>query len=391
MPLWCECPGCNEVVNMDNNLTPDDLGFGGIQRRCPKWECQKDCRLVHLDVVLADNVVQWGSGIGSVACTALVFVVAAEVVPVLVVGGIVIGVIGGVNDAVHGNARGDWWRCASGIFTAATSVAGGVSGWLKNAEKMKHVSWVKAGKNAKQAASIAAKAGASAEEAARAARMTEKVAKVSKIAEKASKHSKVAKVVSGGISTVQHGVATMEGISKGDPKKATLGLASACLSGVATTCDTFVPIADEPWERVGKKAKDAANDRQAVMALAQSTRAGGQNAPQVIAGKEIKSLRKGAELAKKALEESAETIQTTMEGISKGDRQKAALGLASACLSGGATCCDSVGKNGKDAAKASEESAQTIQEAMESLETMGDEDFADLEMKVNCKAFSVLR
>ena len=60
-------------------------------------------------------------------------------------------------------------------------------------------------------------------------------------------------------------------------------------------------------------------------------------------------------------------------------------------MSGGATCCDSVGKNGKDAAKASEESAQTIQEAMESLETMGDEDFADHEMKVNCKAFSVLR
>ena len=356
---------------MDNDLTEDDLGFGGIQRRCPK--CQKEYRLVRLDVVLAEDAVSWGSTIGSAVCAGLGFVVAAEALPLFVVGGVVIRVIGGVNEVVHGHAREDWWRCASGIFGVATSVAGGVSGWLKNAEKMKHVSWVKAGKKAKQAASIAAKAGASAEEAARAARMTEKVAKVSKIAEKASKHSKVAKVVSGGISTVQSGVTTMEGISKGDPRKATLGLASACLSGVATTCDTFVPIADEPWERVGKKAKDAANDRQAVMALAQSTRAGGQNAPQVIAGKEIKSLRKGAELAKKALEESAETIQTTMEGISKGDRQKAALGLASACLSGGATCCDTVSKNGKDGAKALEESAQTIQEAM----------------KVNCKAFSV--
>ena len=369
MPLRCECPGCkNEVVNMDNNLTPDDLGFGGIQRRCPK--CGGDYRLVHLDVDLADNVVSWGSSIGSAACTGLGLVVAAEAAPVLLVVGVVMGAIGGVNEVVHGSARENWWRSVSGIFSVATSVAGGVSGWMKHAEKMKHLSWVKAGKKAEQAASIAAKAGASAEEAARAARMTEKVAKVSKIAEKASKHSKVAKVVSGGISTVQHGVTTMEGISKGDGVKAACGVASACLSGGAATCATVAPIADEPWEGVVKKAKDAANDRRAVMALAQSTRAGGPNAPQVIAGKEIKSLRKGAELAKKVLEESTQTIHEATESLKRSEESAQTIHKATEFFKGSA------------------KSAQTIREAKETLQGMANGSVI-VNGTVNCKAFPV--
>eukprot|EP00438_Fugacium_kawagutii_P033486 Skav230639 [mRNA] locus=scaffold1673:359250:360473:+ [translate_table: standard] len=286
---------------MDHALTPQSLGLGGIERRC----------LVQKEVNLADNIVSWGSTIASGACTAAGLLIAAEFAPVLIVTGVVVGGIGGLNEVIHGAAREDPWRVASGVFGVATSAAGGVSQWLKN---VKHVKYAQ---KAVKAAKVAQKAKATVEKAERAAQMTAKAATV-------LKQAKVAEAVNKGISATQSCVtavkdlpAAVESLREGDVMRPTgwgIGAAGGFMSvgAAANQCgDAFT----NPWKGAVGKAGIAKDARSAVKELAQATRQKGPNPVKIVAGHETKSLAQAARWCKEALVASSDDIQETYNKI----------------------------------------------------------------------------
>ena len=255
---------------------------------------------------LADNIVSWGSVIGSGACTALGFVVAAECLPVLLVAGAVVGVVGGANEMLHGAAREDPWRCVQGLFGVATSVGGGVSKVLTSASKAQNLKYLKYAKKATEAAEAATKAGATAEQAAKAADLTKKAANMAKSLSSA----KLAEAVSQGIYATQGCVNVVEGVSKGDGWKCATGLVGAGFSAgsAAFSCDNAVNLME--WKDAAQKAEVAEGARGAVRELAQSTRQGGPNPTKMIMeGKETKSLWQAATWGKEALAASSDKIQ----------------------------------------------------------------------------------
>ena len=254
---------------------------------------------------LLDNVVSWGSTIASGACTVGGLFLAAEVAPVLIVTGVVVGGIGGLNEMVHGAAREDPWRVVSGLFGVATSAAGGVSQWLKN---VKHVKFAN---KAIKAAKAAQKAKATVEKVERAAKMTSKAAHV-------LKQAKVAEAVSKGISGTQSFItavkdlpAAAEGVQEGDVLK-TAGWACGAAAGVVSIGSAAGQCAGaftNSWKDAMDAAGIAKDARIGVKELAQATRQKGPNPVKNIAGRETKSLAKAAAWCKEALEASAAQIQ----------------------------------------------------------------------------------
>lgn len=223
----------------------------------------------------------WGLGL----------VLAAECLPVLIVTGVVFGVIGGANEIVHGAAREDPWRVASGTFAIATSAAGGVSQWLQNVRHVKY-----AGKAVK-AANAAKKAGATVGKAKQAAKMTTSAAKALKqanVVEKINKGiSATQSCVTGAKKVVKDTPAAAEGLLQGNCSKAldvAAGVAVGALSvaAAASQCGG----SSEPWSHAVGKADIAKDARIKVREIAQVTRQKGPNPSFNIGGHETKSLDK---------------------------------------------------------------------------------------------------